>query len=193
MENPLNQLKQWLDEERLNGNIFPQGAVLCTVSKESNPRSRLVGTMLNEHNSPRFHTSPASRKVKDITLNNRVSLTYSFQSTLRSISIEGTLSALNDFELNQDWLKYDDDFRKHYAVFGDNSGNNIPTIDILRKKRDQLPKGVELVRPSSFIGYKFSHIDRISFYSVKEDDFAISTLYKKESTNSNWLKSIIVP
>ncbi len=193
MKNPLIQLKQWLDEERLNGNVFPQGAVLCTASKEEKPRSRVISTMLNENSSPKFHTSPTSRKVKDIEFNNKASLTYSFQNTLRSISIEGTLSALNDFELDQDWLKYDDDFRKHYVVFGGSSGKNISTIDILRKKRDQLPKGVELVRPSSFIGYEFSHVDRISFYSVKEGDFAISTLYKKESKDGSWSKSIVVP
>lgn len=193
MKSPLIQLKQWLDEERLNGNVFPQGAVLCTVSKEGKPRSRVVSTMLNENNFPKLHTSPTSRKVEDIEFNNKVSLTYSFQNTLRSISIEGTLSALNDFELGQDWLKYDDDFRKHYVVFGGSSGEKISTIDILRKKRDQLSRGVELVRPSSFIGYNFSYVDRISFYSVKEGDFAISTLYKNESKRDSWSKSIVVP
>ncbi len=193
LNNPLIQLEQWLKEEKLNGNIFPQGAVLSTVTKEVAPRSRVVSTMLNENKHPKFHTSPISRKVKDIEFNNKASLTYSFQSTLRSISIEGTLSPLSDFELEQDWLKYDDDFREHYVVFGENSGENIPTLDLLREKRDQLTTEIELVRPNSFIGYKFSNIDRISFYSVVKGDFAKSTLYKKDSKNQDWLRSIVVP
>jgi len=182
-----------LGEERVNGNVFPLCAVLlCTVSKEAKPRSRLVDTMLNENNRPKFHTLPASRKVKDITFNNKVSLTYLFQSALRPISIEGTLSALNDFELDQDWIEYDD-FRRRYVVLGGSSGKHISTIETLRKKRDQQPKGVELVRPRSFIGYKFSQVDRISFYSVKKGGFAIRTLYKKESQYDDCLRSIHVP
>ena len=190
---PLEELESWLADEKTNGNIFPQGAVLCTVTKDGSPRSRVVGTMLDETKFPKFHTSPASRKVKDIEFSNKASLTYSFQSTLRSISVEGSLSSLSDIELDSDWLKFDEDFRKHYVVFGDCSGDEIITIDHLRKKRDELPEGAARIRPSSFIGYKFSRVDRISFYSVKEGDFAISTRYEKMPGSDKWQKSIVVP
>lgn len=189
---PLIKLERWLDEERLNGNIFPQGAALCTVSKDGNPRSRMVGTMLDEQRNPVFHTSPASRKVEDIAFFNKASLTYSFQRSLRSSSIEGSLCALNDSELDRDWLKFDADFRRHYVVFGGDSGSQLTSMESLRNKRSSLDVKEEEVRPDSFIGYRLVDISRVSFYSVKEGDFAESVLYERESDGS-WLVSDVVP
>ena len=110
MKSPLSKIRIWLEEESRNGNAFPQGAVLSTISRDGCPRSRVVSTMLDEGGTPRFHTSPTTRKVSDIEFNNKASLTYSFQGSMRSISIEGSLIALSNIELNEDWLKFGEDF-----------------------------------------------------------------------------------
>ena len=193
MDCPLAQLEQWLAEESSSGNIFPQGAVLCTVSTEGTPRSRVVSTMLDENKCPKFHTSPVSRKVNDIESNLKASLTYSFQGSLRSISLEGSLEALNENELDNDWSKLDYDFRKHYVVFGEISGAEIDGMDSLRKKRDEQLEGLDKIRPESFIGYKFSNIDRVTFYSVKEGDFADSALYEKMPESDEWRRKVVAP
>ena len=142
MNSPLHELGIWLEDERTMGNIFSLGAVLSTVSKEGIPRSRVVGTMLDEENIPKFHTSPSSRKYEDICNNNAASLTYSFQGTLRSISIEGYISPLDKEELENDWSTLDKNFRKHYLIFGECSGTEIESLDDLREKReaDSTPK-----------------------------------------------------
>lgn len=193
MKLPLEKLCEWLLEEKRNGNIFPQGAVLSTISKNGNPRSRVVGSMLDEKNIPKFFTSPSSRKVADINFSNSASLTYSFQNTLRSISLEGTLSELSSAELDNDWLKHDDDFRKHYIIFGSKSGSSISSLDGLRKKRDNINLNDFEIRPKNFIGFKFANIDRISFYSVKERDFAINDVYNWDRANSRWDRILLVP
>ncbi len=193
MNCPLKILQNWLSEERDNGNPFPQGAVLSTASKNGTVRSRVVGTMLNTKNFPKFHTSPCSRKVDDIDFNNQVSLTYSFQHSLRSISIEGNLSSLQANELEKDWLKYDEDFRRHYVVFGERSGKTIESLSQLRSQRDTLEGGEVMIRPKSFMGYKFSVISRVSFYSVKTGEFAINEIYKKNSSNNGWEYSLVAP
>ncbi len=95
MNTPLDLIYEWLEEEKKRGNIFPQGAVLSTVTKNGSPRSRVVGTMLDEKNIPKFFTSPTSRKMDDINFSANAALTYSFQSSVRSISLEGSL-AVND-------------------------------------------------------------------------------------------------
>jgi pyridoxine/pyridoxamine 5'-phosphate oxidase len=61
---PLVKLKDWLDAEKINGNPFPQSAVLSTISKDRAPRSRVVSTLLNEQSNPVFYTSPNSRKFE---------------------------------------------------------------------------------------------------------------------------------
>ena len=126
MVSPLDLLITFLEEERASGNIFPQGAVLGTVSKQGLPRSRVVGTMFDDSNLPKFHTSPASRKVADIKNNNAATLTYSFQNSLRSVSIEGALSPLSAIELDSDWMKFDKGFQRHYVVFGEVIKRQLP-------------------------------------------------------------------
>jgi|GEM_PF-3483323 len=193
MQLPLEKLYQWLEDESLRGNVFPQGAVLATVSKDGFPRSRMVSTMLDKNYYPKFHMSKTSRKFGDIEFRNKASLTYSFQNSLRSVTIEGFLTPINSIELDEDWLRFDWDFRRHYVIFGENSGNKINSIEHLRKKRDTLAKGVENARPDSFVGCKFLKIDRVSFYTVIEGDFAKNILYEKEASGNEWKQSILVP
>ncbi len=190
---PLKLLQSWLNEEGECGNPFPQGAVLSTTARNGNARSRVVGTMLDANYFPKFHTSPCSRKTDDIKFNSQVSLTYSFQHSLRSISIEGCLSSLHIDELETDWLKYDKDFRRHYLVFGERSGRTITSLNKLKSQRDILEDGAVMIRPRSFIGYKFSVINRVSFYSVKTGEFAINEIYKRTSLNNGWEYSLVAP
>ncbi len=193
MNASLVRLQTYLEEERKNGNIFPQGAVLCTVSKDGLPRSRVVGTMFDGECRPKFHTSPISRKVEDIKHSCNASLTYSFQNSLRSVSIEGILSPLSKEELDTDWLIFNQNFRKHYLAFGEISGQVIKSLDKLRQKRDSLVCEAEMTRPDSFIGYKFSIINRVSFYTVKDGDFAESSSYEKGTLQNPWVEVLHVP
>jgi len=190
---PLERIAQWLSQEVASGNAFSQGAVLSTVAKNARPRSRVVGTMLDASNVPRFHTSPSSRKFSDIEFCSDISLTYSFNNSLRSISIEGRVSPLQESELDIDWLKYDEKFRRNYLVFGANSGTEIKSLVGLESEREILNKGAEALRPESFVGFKFSAIDRISFYSVKENDFAVNDVYVKNAKTAQWHYSLLMP
>ena len=157
------------------------------------PRSRVVGTMLDKENRPKFHTSPTSSKISDIKFQNKASLTYSFQNSLRSITIEGELTPLSPSELDGDWLKYDQDFRTHYMVFGKISGEPLQSPNDLTQERDSLKPEDSLARPESFIGYKFATINRVCFYSVKEAEFAVSTLYEREDETADWTRVSLVP
>lgn len=193
MITPLDKIQVWIEEEKELGNVFARGAVLSSISKDGNPTSRVVGTMFDENNIPKFFTSPNSRKIDDIKFNNHVSLTYSFENTLRSISIEGTISVLTSGELDNDWLLHDNDFRKHYVVFGEISGDEIASLDELRKKRDNNESSDCKMRPDSFIGYKFDFIERVSFYSVQENDFAINEVYTFDRIKNLGNYSLLVP
>ena len=192
MKTPLDKIQVWIKEEKELGNIFARGAVLSSVTKDGNPTSRVVGTMFDENYIPKFFTSPNSRKVDDIGGNNHISLSYSFQNTLRSISIEGTISALTYDELDKDWLLHDDDFRKHYVVFGEISGDEIESLGELRKKRDTNETNNK-IRPDSFIGYKFDLIERVSFYSVRENDFAVNDVCVFDKRTALWKYLQLVP
>lgn len=192
MINPFLKLKTWIREEDNAGYSFSNGAVLATVSKNGTPRSRLLGTVL-DGNIIKFHTSPVSRKFEDIEFCNKVSLTYSFQKSLRSVSIEGVLILLSEKELNSDWMEFDSNFRKHYLVFGRESGRVIEDHKLLELKLSNLAEGEEKNRPDSFIGFKFSEVVRMSFYSVQNNDFASSVLFEKKSPTSAWTEKTVMP
>lgn len=193
MSTPLDLIYEWLEEEKRRGNIFPQGAVLSTVAKDGSPRSRVVGTMLDEKNTPKFFTSPTSRKMDDINFSAKAALTYFFQNSLRSISIEGSLAALQSEELDSDWFQHDEDFRKNYVVFGPKSGCAVQNLNDIREKRNLLSADDYHVRPISFIGFKFSIINRISFYVVKDGDFAVNDVYDWDNAGNQWVHFLLIP
>lgn len=157
------------------------------------PHTRMLGVSFDSEGIPKFHTSPTSIKVEDINLSSKASLTFAFQRTLGSISLEGLLEPLSSKELERDWQKLDQDFQRNYFVFGHQSGRKIDFLAELRTEQDRLPNYREKDRPSSFIGYSFKTIDRITFYTVAEKDFALCELYERDLDTRSWIYSLRVP
>ena len=191
--NPLEKLDEWLTEERSLGNPFAHGDVLGTPGKDGMPRTRMLGVSFNDRKIPKFHTSPMSRKVQDINLCNSASLTFAFQQTMRSISLEGSLEPLSDRELDTDWNQLDREFRRNYLVFGHQSGMKIDALEELHFQQDRLPHAAEENRPLSFIGYTFKLIERICFYSVAIQDFATCEVYEFNPVTQHWTYSLRIP
>jgi pyridoxamine 5'-phosphate oxidase len=190
--NPLEKLSEWLAEERSLGNAFAHGAVLGTQGEDGMPHTRMLGVLFDDQKIPKFHTSPVSRKVRDISLLNTASLTFAFQQTMRSISLEGFLEPLADEELNADWEKLDREFRRNYLVFGHQSGRRISSLQELHVQQNLLPDTAEKNRPLSFIGYTFQLIQRICFYSVTPKDFADCEVYEFDPSIQGWIYSLRV-
>jgi pyridoxamine 5'-phosphate oxidase len=190
---PLNLLAKWVDEERATGVDFPNGAVLGTVSSAGHPRTRMLGTHFDERGNPRFHTTPESRKVLDLRLNKHASLTFAFQSSLRSVSLDGSLVALTPEELSVDWLALDAAFRRSYLIFGAASGQPLNSASALSLARQRLSPGAELQMPQSFIGYRFQLIERVAFYSVGAGDFAEHVIYSHCTQTNTWSAQSVVP
>jgi pyridoxine/pyridoxamine 5'-phosphate oxidase len=191
--NPLEKLDEWIAQERSDRNPFAHGAVLGTQGEDGMPRTRMLGVSFDSHKMPKFHTSPMSRKVRDISVRNTASLTFAFQQKMRSVSLEGFLKQLSDEELSADWKTLDPEFRRNYLVFGHQSGMKLDSLQELYDRQEQLPNAAEEIRPLSFIGYKFNIIQRISFYSVMEKDFAHCELYEFNSITQCWNNSLRVP
>jgi pyridoxine/pyridoxamine 5'-phosphate oxidase len=191
--NPFIQLAQWISEEKLAGIPFGHGAVLGTVGHGGIPKTRMLGVHFDEVGVPRFHTSPTSRKVADIGVNRHASITFAFQRSLRSVSIEGVLEAIPHGQLVSDWLTLDTKFRRSYLVFGHCSGQSAESDVLLEQLLNELPPGAENEMPPSFIGYHFSHVSRIAFYSVGSGNFAEHIVFARDESGENWLCSRVVP
>lgn len=191
--NPFIQLTQWISEERLAGIPFAHGAVLGTVGHDGIPKTRMLGVHFDEVGVPRFHTSPTSRKVIDIGINRYASITFAFQRSLRSVSIEGVLDEIPHGQLISDWLALDPKFRRSYLIFGHRSGQSADSDVLFEQLLKELPPGAENEMPLSFIGYRFSHVSRIAYYSVGSGNFAEHVVFTGDGSGKNWLYSRVVP
>lgn len=190
---PLGQLRDWIDEETRSGSVFAHGAVLSTVSKLGHSRSRMLGVSFGDGDVPKFHTTPTSRKIEDIKGNISASLTFGWHRSLRSVSLEGQLTALDEMELDADWSALDAGFRRSYHIFGYQSGADLGNPDDLDKEREKLPSDIEARRPGSFIGFKFANISRIAFYAVGDGNFATSEVFEKDANCGTWRNRLVVP
>jgi pyridoxine/pyridoxamine 5'-phosphate oxidase len=153
----------------------------------------MLGVHFDEESIPRFHTSPTSRKVTDIGINQNASITFAFQRSLRSVSIEGVLEVIPHGQLVSDWLALDQKFRRSYLVFGHRSGQPADSDVSLEHLLKELSPGSENEMPPSFIGYRFSHVSRIAFYSVGSGNFAEHVVFSRDGGGENWLYSRVVP
>lgn len=106
--------------------------------------------------------------------------------------MESSLIELSSEELDAGWQQFDEDFRKHYVVFGPTSGSEIESLESLRRARDLLPPGAAAKRPDSFIGFRFGEIQRVVFYAVMAHDFAEYEEYLPQ-TGGSWKKVLRVP
>ena len=190
---PLLRLVQWVQEERSNGVDFPNGAVLGTVASGGQPRTRMLGVHFDAHGTPRFHTAPGSRKVQDLRQNNQASLTFAFQRSLRSVSLEGEVEVLTPTELGADWRMLDSAFRRSYLVFGAASGQPLDSPSALVQARQALEADAEQHVPASFIGFRFYQVRRIAFYCVGDGDFAAHVSYAFDSRSETWSAQMRVP
>lgn len=193
MSTPLAKLRRWVDEERLAGNPFSHGAVLGSVDAFGQAHTRMLGVHFDTQNYPRFHTSPTSRKVMDLAQNPQASLTFAFQTSLRSVSLEGRLAALSAPQLYEDWLNLEPAFKRSYLVFGKKSGQTIQSETELESELAGLAAQAELIRPAYFIGYAFVEIQRIAFYSVGTKAFAEHEVWVFDQESKNWTRNLLVP
>lgn len=190
---PLEKLQSWVREERLAGNQFSHGAVLGTVDKLGQPHTRMLGVHFDAQAYPRFHTSPTSRKVADLAHQQQASLTFAFQASLRSVSLEGRLIALSKSQLDVDWLSLESGFRRSYLIFGQTSGSIIESNQVLETALNSLPVDAELARPEYFIGYQLVDIQRIAFYSVGKQTFAEHEVWTFDELSQQWIQQVLVP
>ncbi len=193
MVDPFKKLVQWLGEEVKLGNIFPQGAVLATQSMGGMPHSRMVRVVIDQPMALKIYTSRVSRKVKDVGFNPLASLTFAFQSTLRSASLEGRLVRLDDQVLDALWPTLDMGFRRNHLACGHTSGLHISSPDELPLRLAALPPGAEEKRPDSFIGFELVDVTRVEFYTVVRGDFDQCELYQRETPAQQWQWHCCVP
>ncbi len=121
------------------------------------------------------------------------SLTFAFQNSRRSVSLQGRLEPLSPAALIEDWLSLEREFRRSYLVFGPASGQPLEDPNDLDAARSELPRDAEQTVPPSFVGFRFAFVDRMAFYAVGCGAFAQHTIYSRSGQSGEWSVQRVVP
>ncbi len=114
-------ITSWLEEESDPLKL----AVLATVDEKGIPHTRVVGIREINEWTLTFFTQKGSSKVKQIALNNQVSITLILFEKRRQITYEGIAVPLTDQENQHYWKTYSKESQIRFTVYGPESGNLI--------------------------------------------------------------------
>ena len=93
---PLEIVKEWLEEYKQTGPLEYDAAVLSTSTADNKPSNRVI--LIREISSEGliFYTNLGSNKAKAITENNNIALNFYFRELKKQIRIEGLASLITD-------------------------------------------------------------------------------------------------
>ena len=95
---PLLQFQTWYQQAVDSGMSEPNGMCLATATRSAAPSLRTVLMKSYDKNGFIFYTNFGSRKAKQITENNQVSLIFPWISLHRQVIIEGTAEKISTAE-----------------------------------------------------------------------------------------------
>ncbi len=93
--NPLEQFNLWLEQAVKADLTDPTAMTLATVDADGQPSQRVVLLKQADADGFVFYTNLGSRKAKDIAVNNKVSLHFSWLPLDRQVKIQGEATLLD--------------------------------------------------------------------------------------------------
>jgi pyridoxamine 5'-phosphate oxidase len=190
---PLDQLKQWIDEEKSKGAPNPQQGILSTATKDGIPHSRVVAIREISAQGLVFFTQKGTRKVKEIAENPSVSLTFWFELMQREVIIEALIEALSDSENKEYWSTYPRVAQLRFLAYAPTSGQAIDSKQTLEEKKTSLEneyKDKSLPFTTLYCGYRIVP-KQLTFYSYRTDE--LSDVLQYTLQNAQWCRQIMSP
>ncbi len=93
-EDPLDQLRGWLEEAKAAETLEPNAMTLATVSADGRPSARVVLLKGLDERGLIFYTNYDSRKAREMAANPNVALVFNFLELERQARFEGTVAKL---------------------------------------------------------------------------------------------------
>lgn len=93
-ENPLGQLRGWLEEAKAAEVLEPNAMTLATVGADGKPSARVVLLKGLDERGLIFYTNYDSRKAREMAANPHVALVFNWLELERQARFEGTVAKL---------------------------------------------------------------------------------------------------
>ncbi len=152
---PIKQFKIWYSEIENVGYLEPNAMVLSTVDANGSPIGRNVLLKEIYEDGFVFFTNYKSNKASDIEVNNKVSLTFSWNELRRQVIVKGSTEKISEKNSDEYWS-----MRPHESKIGSlisNQSEVIPSRENLDKDfvSEKLRwQGNQIPRPDHWGGYK---------------------------------------
>ena len=97
-ENPLAQLKVWLQDAKESQALEPTAMTLATVNEAGQPAARVVLLKGIENDALVFYTNTGSRKGQELAHNSKAACLFFWAELERQVRIEGDVQPLSNDE-----------------------------------------------------------------------------------------------
>jgi pyridoxamine 5'-phosphate oxidase len=103
-ENPLIDLKAWLDEATQLGLPEPNAITLATATRDAAPSARLVLCKAIEQDGIHFFTNYESRKSRELITNPKATAVFFWPTLARQVRVEGRVEKLSR-KISEDYFR----------------------------------------------------------------------------------------
>ena len=188
---PIDQFKIWYSEIEKVGYSEPNAMVLNTVDKNGSPSGRNVLFKEVREDGFVFFTNYESKKATDITTNEKVSLTFSWNELRRQVLVQGMAEKIPENESDEYWA-----MRPYESKIGSlvsNQSSMISTreeLDTAFEIQELKWRGIEVPRPNHWGGYKVLP-NLIEFWQGRQNRLHDRISY--ESTIEGWVFTRLSP
>ena len=188
---PIDQFKIWYSEIEKFGYSEPKAIVLKTVDKNGSPSGRNVLLKEVREDGFVFFTNYESKKATDITTNEKVSLTFSWNELRRQVLVQGMAEKIPENESDEYWA-----MRPYESKIGSlvsNQSSMISTreeLDTAFEIQELKWRGIEVPRPNHWGGYKVLP-NLIEFWQGRQNRLHDRISY--ESTIEGWVFTRLSP
>ena len=194
-----NLINNWLEtaketEKKVNpNNRTPVFGILASINNDKPSARTIAINKMFEDNSLLFFTQKSSTKVKQLTINNNVSLVIYLPHHNRQIIFEGIVEELDDERTNYYCENYPKTAQINFLAYGPTSGQIIQSNDHLNELVASYTKqyaNTKPAKPDSYIGYIIKP-SLIKTYNYNTNLISDSIIYKKSA--SGWEKFRVTP
>lgn len=189
--NPFPEFSKWFEIAVKEIKNDPNAMILGTANREGQPTTRTVLLKGFDDTGFIFYTNYESRKAKDLSENNRVSLTFYWPDLMRQIHIQGTVEKISE-KMSDQYFKS----RPAGSKLGAWASKQSSVVDSREELEESLRffekkfSGSEIPRPPKWGGYIVKP-HRLEFWQGRLNRLHDRIVYQKEG--ENWVIERLAP
>lgn len=190
-ENPIEQLKNLLEQARKTEPADADAAALATVSAKGYPSVRMVLVRQIEKDAVIFFTNLNSKKSIDLKLNPHAALCFYWKSLEKQVRIEGVATPVQN-KIADDYFATRHRQSQIGAWASDQSAplENRAALEQEYEKYTQTFGSNPIPRPPHWTGFRVE-IEKIEFWDMRE--FRLHDRLELTKTNKGWNQRRLYP